>query len=117
MPWWQVTPAHTDPHHNLLAQVRGRKYVRLYRPADLPALYPFASGLTTNSSQVRRALIGTAVLTMLHIALAWKMLHGELTLQCQLAQHRTSVQYSCARTHIQVWHSACRWRSCGEDQL
>ena len=55
MLWLQVTPAHTDPHHNLLAQVRGRKYVRLYRPDDLPALYPFASGLTTNSSQVHLA--------------------------------------------------------------
>ena len=48
----QVTPAHTDPHHNLLAQVVGRKYVRLYAPPDLPRLYPFTSGLTTNTSQV-----------------------------------------------------------------
>ena len=48
----QVTPAHTDPHHNLLAQVRGRKYVRLYTPSDLAHLYPFPSGLTTNTSQV-----------------------------------------------------------------
>ncbi|KAJ9508008.1 hypothetical protein QJQ45_021342 [Haematococcus lacustris] len=47
-----VTPLHTDPHHNLLCQVVGRKYVRLYHPSLTPALYPFTEGITTNSSQV-----------------------------------------------------------------
>ena len=53
----QVTPAHTDPHHNMLAQVRGRKYVRLYPPSDLAHLYPFPSGLTSNTSQVCAGLL------------------------------------------------------------
>ena len=48
----QVTPLHTDPHHNLLAQVVGTKYVRLYPPAATARLYPYREGLTTNSSQV-----------------------------------------------------------------
>ncbi|GAB4821348.1 hypothetical protein N2152v2_008394 [Parachlorella kessleri] len=47
-----VTPLHTDPHHNLLCQVVGSKYLRIYTPEDTPALYPFTEGLTTNSSQV-----------------------------------------------------------------
>lgn len=46
-----MTPLHTDPHHNLLAQVLGVKYVRLYPPNATAVLCPFTEGLTTNSSQ------------------------------------------------------------------
>jgi lysine-specific demethylase 8 len=31
---------HTDPHHNILAQVVGSKYVRLYGPKQTEKLYP-----------------------------------------------------------------------------
>ena len=48
----QVTPLHYDPHHNLLAQVVGRKYVRLYSPELTEQLSPYESGHNTNSSQV-----------------------------------------------------------------
>lgn len=39
-----ISPAHTDPHHNLLAQVVGRKYVRLFAPSQTPLLYPMTRG-------------------------------------------------------------------------
>ena len=47
-----VTPCHTDPYHNLLCQVVGRKYVRLYSPNSTDTLYPFSEGMHSNSSQV-----------------------------------------------------------------
>lgn len=38
-----VSPLHHDPHHNILAQIHGHKYVRLYSPAQTPNLYPRSS--------------------------------------------------------------------------
>ncbi|TEA22099.1 Lysine-specific demethylase 8 [Colletotrichum sidae] len=37
-----ITPLHTDGYHNLLAQVVGAKYLRLYAPHDTEALCPRA---------------------------------------------------------------------------
>lgn len=46
-----VSPLHFDPKHNLLAQVVGSKYIKLYAPDQTQFLYP-ASGLLSNTSQV-----------------------------------------------------------------
>ncbi|CAG8625986.1 24426_t:CDS:2 [Cetraspora pellucida] len=48
-----ISPMHTDPYHNLLAQVVGQKYIRLYSPSETPKLYSFEQdGLLGNTSQV-----------------------------------------------------------------
>jgi lysine-specific demethylase 8 len=48
-----VSPLHTDPYDNLLVQVVGEKYVRLYSNSENERLYPQTSGLLTNTSQIR----------------------------------------------------------------
>jgi len=35
-----VSPLHTDPYYNILCQVVGKRYVRLYNPDQSEKLYP-----------------------------------------------------------------------------
>lgn len=47
-----VTPLHHDPHHNILAQVVGKKYIRLYSASVTDDLYPHSESMLHNSSQI-----------------------------------------------------------------
>lgn len=47
-----VTPIHSDPHHNVLCQVVGYKYLRLYAPEYASDLQLDTEGLTHNTSTI-----------------------------------------------------------------
>eukprot|EP01127_Copromyxa_protea_P010474 TRINITY_DN2547_c1_g1_i2.p1 TRINITY_DN2547_c1_g1~~TRINITY_DN2547_c1_g1_i2.p1 ORF type:complete len:162 (-),score=29.91 TRINITY_DN2547_c1_g1_i2:55-540(-) len=46
-----VSPCHHDPYHNLLAQVVGEKFIRLYNTDQTQFLYPHNDKMLWNTSQ------------------------------------------------------------------
>jgi hypothetical protein len=53
-----VSPAHTDPHHNILAQVVGHKYVRLFSPDQTVRMAPRGLENGVDMSNTSRVDVG-----------------------------------------------------------
>jgi hypothetical protein len=51
-PAWTISPLHHDPYHNILCQVVGKKYVRLYSPHYSSQLFPRSSREPAPHTQV-----------------------------------------------------------------
>jgi lysine-specific demethylase 8 len=47
-----LSPLHFDPENNILCQIKGSKYIRIYSPDQSDNLYPCESNLLFNTSQI-----------------------------------------------------------------
>ncbi|PSN73550.1 Clavaminate synthase-like protein [Corynespora cassiicola Philippines] len=56
-----TSPLHTDPYHNILAQVVGCKYIRLYAPEHSRALWPRGTERGVNMGNTSSIDLGTAM--------------------------------------------------------
>ncbi|KAF0980482.1 hypothetical protein FDP41_013696 [Naegleria fowleri] len=53
-----ISPLHTDPYDNILVQVCGHKYVRIYHPDTTPNLYKRKTGLLqSNTSEIENLFV------------------------------------------------------------
>jgi hypothetical protein len=59
-PAWTITPLHHDPYHNILCQVVGTKYIRLYSPHDSSNL----QSMSTTEAAPHEALEGSGAATI-----------------------------------------------------
>ena len=78
-----ISPMHHDPYHNLLAQVVGEKYIRLYSKSETGKLYPHKSTLLNNTSQVicvpfRRNIFVYSQRNCRHFSFCWPSFFTEM---------------------------------------
>ncbi|KAJ3239699.1 Lysine-specific demethylase 8 [Chytriomyces hyalinus] len=70
-----VSPLHNDPYHNLLAQLVGTKYVRIYNACDSAKVYPEKTRLGHNS-RVNVDSVDSKKFPLFQKAACWQVVLG-----------------------------------------
>ena len=67
-PAWTISPLHHDPYHNILCQVVGKKYIRLYSPHESSKLQPRSNEISVDGRSIDMSNTSLVDITVMELS-------------------------------------------------